>query len=77
MKENAIEEIKMTQREIKMLHLYLLMCHENGKVKTLQKFHLLRWWVEKWGSSVELPNLKKKERRSKRKQKGMTNIQIS
>ena len=41
MKENAIEEIKMTQREIKMLHWYLLMCSENGKVKILQRFHLL------------------------------------
>ena len=57
MKENAIEEIKMTQREIKMLHWYLLVCSENGKVKILQRFHLLWWWVEEWASSVELANL--------------------
>ena len=70
MKENSIEEIKMTQREIKMLHLYLLMCSENGKVKILQRFHLLRWWVEKWGSSVELPNFKKKRETKQKKAKG-------
>ena len=70
MKENAIEEIKMTQREIKMLHLYLLMCSKNGKVKILQRFHLFRWWVEKWGSSVELPNLKKKREKKQKKAKG-------
>ena len=60
----------MTQREIKMLHLYLLMCSENGKVKILQRFHLLRWWVEKWGSSVELPNFKKKREKKQKKAKG-------
>lgn len=57
-----------------MLHWYLLVCSENGKVKILQSFHLLRWYQWRNGKVQQNFQLKKKkEEKKEKKAKGVTN----